>query len=251
MSAKILVPLPAYGFDPTEAAIPWQLLSERGHQLIFSTPQGRPAAPDVRMLRGENLGIWKPLLRARKDAVEACLQMMASPEFQQPISYPAASAANYAALLLPGGHDQGMREYLEAVQLQQLVVDFFTAQKPVAAICHGVVLAARSIDPATAKSVLHGYQTTALLKKQELLAYQLTRAWLQDYYLTYPGLTVEDEVVQALASAAQFQPGPNPLLRDSLTQLQRGFTVRDRNYLSARWPGDAYAFSLRLAQMLE
>lgn len=123
--------------------------------------------------------------------------------------------------------------------LQDLVADFFSAKKPVGAICHGVVLAARSIDPDTGKSVLHNYRTTALLKSQEMLAYRLTQLWLKDYYLTYPEITVEDEVRKALSSENDFLKGPNPLLRDDHDHLNRGFTVRDRHYLSARWPGGA------------
>ena len=51
----------------------------------------------------------------------------------------------YDGLVLPGGHwARGMRQYLEDTPLQRFVGDFFDADKPVAAICHGVVLAARS-----------------------------------------------------------------------------------------------------------
>jgi protease I len=32
--------------------------------------------------------------------------------------------------------------------------------------------------------------------------------------------------------------------------LSRGFIVKDRNYLSARWPGDIYNFSLKFIDML-
>ena len=48
-----------------------------------------------------------------------------------------------------------------------------------------------------------------------------------------------------------FLLGPKPVLRDDMAHLQRGFTVRDRNYVSARWPGDAYNFSLAFIEMLE
>jgi putative intracellular protease/amidase len=53
----------------------------------------------------------------------------------------------FDGLLLPGGHRaRGMREYLESNVLQRLVAQFFEACLPVAAICHGVLLAARSVD---------------------------------------------------------------------------------------------------------
>ncbi len=248
---KILIPVPSYGFDPSEVALPWKILSEKKYDITFSTPDGKPAATDVRMLKGENLGIWKSLLRARQDAVAAYCEMEKSISFRNPVKYDDIKESDYDAILLPGGHDKGVKEYLESKILQGIVVDFFKAKKPVAAICHGVVLAARSIDSNTQKPVIHDYKTTSLLKSQELVAFRLTKLWLKDYYLTYPEITVEDEVKKALSDSANFVKGPNPIFRDDLQHLQRGFFVRDRNYLSARWPGDVYNFSVEFIKMLE
>ena len=114
-----------------------------------------------------------------------------------------------------------------------------------------MIVAARSTDPKTGKSVIHDFTTTALLKSQELAAYNLTRLWMGDYYLTYPGTTVEDEVKSAMSSHKNFQQGPTPVLRDSISHLDRGFVVTDRNYLSARWPGDVYSLTLELLKMLQ
>ena len=248
---KVLIPLPSYGFDPSEAAIPWMILTESRIEVAFATPLGQKAAADIRMLKGENLGIWKSLLMARKDAVDAYKEMEKTAGFNRPISYADAKEGDFDALLLPGGHDKGVREYLESGFLQKLVVSFFHAKKPVAAICHGVVLAARSIDPETNKSVVHDYKTTSLLKSQEMAAYSLTRLWLKDYYLTYPEITVEDEVRNILSDQDNYLSGPAPISRDDRAHLDRGFTVLDRNYLSARWPGDAYSFALALVGMLK
>ncbi|MCF6264904.1 MAG: type 1 glutamine amidotransferase domain-containing protein [Xanthomonadales bacterium] len=247
----ILIPLPDYGFDPTEAAIPWKLLSEHKHTVQFATPDGKPAQADELMLTGQRLGIWKPVLRARQDAIDAYSQMLKSETFCNPCKYSDAQENNYSAILLPGGHDKRIKVYLESEILQKLVANFFSAGKPVAAVCHGVVLAARSIQPNNGNSVLHGYKTTALLKSQEMLAYNLTRLWLQDYYLTYPEITVEDEVRSVLASNQDFQTGPKPVLKDSPGSLNRGFALRDRNYLSARWPGDIYNFSFEFLRLLD
>jgi protease I len=98
--------------------------------------------------------------------------------------------------------------------------------------------------------VLFGRKTTALTKQMELTAWALTRLYLGDYYRTYP-VTVEDEVRGALAQRSDFDAGPLPLRRDSETRLQAGFVVRDGNYLSARWPGDAHRFGNAFADMLE
>ena len=247
---KIRIPLPSYGFDPTEVALPWRILTDHKHHVFFATPAGKSGAADELLLTGNKLRIWRKILRTRQDAVIAYRELEKIDEFRNPLAYHQLDQNDFDALLLPGGHDKGVKEYLESKQLQNLVVDFFKIEKPVAAICHGVVLAARSIDPATGKSVLYTYKTTALLKSQERMAYQLTRLWLKDYYLTYPDVTVEVEVKAALADRNNFIKGPTPLKRDDLLNLNRGFTVKDRNYLSARWPGDVYNFALEFARML-
>jgi len=248
---KILIPIPSYGFDPTEVAIPWKLLSEKKIKIVFTTPGGKKASADRLMLTGKNLGIWKSVLRARQDAVDAYSEMEKNESFCHPLKYIDIQAEDFNAILLPGGHDKGVKEYLESEILQSLIGDFFVAQKPVGAICHGVVLAARSTHPDTGKSVIHNYKTTSLLKSQELLAYNLTRLWLKDYYLTYPEIPVEDEVKSVLSDHNNFYKGPTPLLRDNLNHLKRGFIVKDRNYVSARWPGDVYAFSLEFIRMVQ
>jgi protease I len=247
--AHVLLPLPADGYDPTETAIPWQLLSERGHWLSFATPDGQPAQADPRMVDGRDLGIWAPLLRAAAPARKAHAAMVASAEFQQPLSYDDLGASAFDALLLPGGHAPGMKVYLESTQLQALVVAQFAAHKPVAAICHGVLLAARS-RRADGLSVLHGRRTTGLTKQLEMTAWLMTAAWLGSYYRTYP-TPLQTEVEAALARRQDFDVGPPALLRDTPEHLGRGFALRDGNYLSARWPGDAHAFALALAQMLD
>ena len=43
--ATVLMPLPACDFDPTEAAVSWQVLSAAGHDVVFATPSGQPGGP--------------------------------------------------------------------------------------------------------------------------------------------------------------------------------------------------------------
>ncbi len=250
MTKKVLMPLPSYGFDPTESAIPWKLLTQHDIEVVFATPNGQPARADEIMLTGRGLGIFGPLLKARKDAIQAYEEMEKSSEFLHPISYEQIQEGEFDALFLPGGHDKGVKEYLESSILQTKIPHFFTVDKPVAAVCHAPLLLARSIDPKTGQSVLFGRKTTALLRSQERLAYHLTKAWMKDYYLTYPETTVEDEVKEALDSPSTFLQGPIPLARDSEKKWRRGFVVQDGNYLSARWPGDIYHLTQKFIETL-
>nr|WP_295904378.1 type 1 glutamine amidotransferase domain-containing protein [uncultured Bdellovibrio sp.] len=245
---KVLIPLPGTDFDPTESAVPWRILTKAGVQVVFATPDGKAASCDPRMISGKGLGPLAKVLVADKNGQAAYRSMIASAEFVNPISWKDIKAEDYDGVLLPGGHAPGMKEYLESKTLQSVIVNFFEMNKLVGAICHGVVLASRSVG-SNGHSVLWGRATTALLKSQELLAWSLTCLWLKDYYRTYPQ-TVEDEVTASLRTPADFQTGSMALLRDSAEKLNRGFVVEDRNYLSARWPGDAHLFATKYLQKL-
>lgn len=237
-------------FDPTEVAVPWRILTDAGVEIVFATDTGQIGAADPRMIDGNGFGILKPFLIATKSAREAYQAMLADKRFQSPIAYQDIRPEEFDGLVLPGGHAKGVVPYLESPVLHQAIAAFFRAEKPVGAICHGVVAACRATDPGTGRSVLYGRKTTALLRRQERLAYHLTRHRLGDYYLTYP-VTVEDEVRAALRSRADFVTGPLPLLRDDNKHLARGFVVRDGAYLSARWPGDVHRFSLAFLEILD
>ena len=283
--ARVLIPLPARDFDPSEAAVSWQILSNAGHTVTFATPDGRPAAADDMMLSGEGLDFWGriPLLRklplvgllmrANRDARSAYAAMIADRNYATPLRWEATDASAFDGLLLPGGHRaRGMREYLESETLQRCVVGFFEAQKPVAAICHGVLLAARSISPKTGRSVLYGYKTSALTWTLESSAWKvarITRFWDPNYYRTYLEKTgepdgfmsVQQEVTRALANPEDFLDVPKTdpdhrrktsgLQRDTLEDARPAFVVRDRNYVSARWPGDVHTFAKVFAGLLK
>jgi putative intracellular protease/amidase len=281
--ASVLIPIPSRDFDPSEVAVSWRVLTARGHRVTFATPDGRPGQADPVMLTGVGLDPWGniPLLRnvrlvglvlrANPDARVAYRAMLASPEFAAPLPWDAPSTQQFDGLLLPGGHwARGMRDYLESNVLQQVVAAFFAADKPVAAICHGVLLAARSRD-ASGKSVLHGRKTTALtwaLEKSASGVAGVTRWWDRSYYRTYPDepgqpagyMSVQREVTRALADPADFLDVPadapnyrlktSGLARDSAGDERPSWVVRDGKYLSARWPGDVHAFARQFSEML-
>jgi len=172
--AAVIIPIPRRDFDPSEAAVSWKVLTGLGHTVTFAAPDGERAEADPMMLTGRGLDPWgfMPglnrikvlglIVRANRDARQAYQEMSACKAFQKPLLWQEVSAADFDGLLLPGGHwARGMREYLESPMLQSLAAAFFAADKPVAAICHGVLLAARSRN-AAGKSVLYGRKTVAL-----------------------------------------------------------------------------------------
>ncbi len=245
---RVLIPLPDRDFDVTEVAVPWRLLTRAGHRVEFCTEHGGVApTADPLLLTGVLFG----QLGAEPEACAFYRELEADPAFRAPRAWGATEFADYDGLLLPGGHAPGMRQYLGSDSLQRRVAAFFASGRPVGAICHGVLVLARSIDPATGKSVLHDRRTTCLAKYQERTAYFLTAWKLGRYYRTSPAY-VEDEVKAALRDASrQFERGPHALTkRDSLADANPAFVVRDGNYVSARWPGDAYSFAHAFERVL-
>jgi putative intracellular protease/amidase len=248
MNRDILVPLPDRDFDVTEVAVPWKLLVEAGFRVVFATEDGATPAADPLLLEGVLFG----QLGAHPEPIRFYRELEAAPELRAPRRWRDLDPSAFAGLLLAGGHAPGMRQYLGSELLQQKIAAFWQLGRPVAAICHGVLPLARSLDPATGASVLRGRRTTCLPKYMERSAYLLTFWKLGRYYRTYPAY-VEDEVRAALADAgAQFERGPRVLsARGTRDDDSNAFVVEDGNYVSARWPGDSYLLAKKFISRLE
>jgi putative intracellular protease/amidase len=245
--ATVLVPLPDSDFDTTEVAVPWRLLTDAGHTVIFATEHGGIApATDPLLLRGVVL----KMLGAAREAKKFYAELLQDGHFNSPLAWSDFDPGDYDGLLLPGGHAKGMRQYLGSKELQAKVVEYWATGKPVGAICHGVLVLARAIDPATSRSVLHGRRTTCLPRSLEMSGY-LSTFWRRGrYYRTYPAY-VQREVRRALAARRDFsRGGPTFLIRGTRDHDRTAFVVQDGNYVSARWPGDAYLLARRFEALL-
>ncbi|MEV6127632.1 type 1 glutamine amidotransferase domain-containing protein [Streptomyces violaceusniger] len=244
---RILMPLPDRDFDVTEVAVPWKLLTDLGHEVVIATEHGDgPPAADPLLITGVLLG----QLGAEPEPKEFYQQLTDATAFRHPLAWADLKPEVYDGLILPGGHAPGMRQYLGSDVLREKIAEFWRLDRPVGAICHGVLTLARTSDPATGRSLLADRRTTCLPAYMERTAYYLT-AWRRGrYHRTYPAY-VQDEVVAALNDPAQFERGPVELRRrGTATDDTPAFVVQDGRYLSARWPGDAYLFARRFAEML-
>ena len=243
--ASVLFPLPDHDFDVTEVAVPWKLLREAGHEVVFATEGGATPACDPLLITGVVFGN----LGARPEAIAFYREMEQSAEFVAPRTWSECRVGDFGALFLAGGHAPGMRQYLGSDEVQRLVAAFFATDKPIAAICHGVLVAARAKRD-DGKSVLFGHRTTCLPKYMERAAYFSTFWRRGRYYRTYPAY-VEDEVRAALEKPEDFERGPRELSRRGTREDDTpAFVVEDGRYVSARWPGDAYLIAKHLIARL-
>src|SRR5476651_262984 len=107
--SRVLIPLPARDFDPSEAAVSWRVLTDAGHVVSFATPDGRPAAADEMMLTGRGLDPWGAipllrnwplvglLMRANRDARRNYAEMVAAASYHAPLRWDAIDPSEFDA----------------------------------------------------------------------------------------------------------------------------------------------------------
>ncbi len=239
---NILIILPQIDFDPTEVAVPWKAWTLGGHDVDFATQTGAAAICDPVTLSGLGLPLFARSLAAKPENRALYEEMVKDGAYHSPLRWQQVKISDFDAVHFPGGHAPGMRPYIESDEVQRIGREAFAANKPVSAICHGVLPLARA-------GLLKGRKTTALTAKMEGLAVMLTKAKLGDHYRTYPE-NVEDEVKRHLTSATDFDAGPLLPRFATLAKPEIGFTVQDGHYISARWPGDAWTLATRMLKLL-
>ncbi|KAI1338162.1 class I glutamine amidotransferase-like protein [Xylariaceae sp. FL0016] len=244
---KVIFLMADYGHDPTETVVPYSAFKKADYEIHFATENGKAPRCDKKMLEG----MTQRLLGAKKDVVTLYKKMQRSEEMLHPLAWtdPVFSLDPYDLVILPGGHDKGVRQIIESPVVHKLMVDYFPktkkpGRKAVAAVCHGVMVLSESKD-GDGRSVLRDCLTTALPSKFEQAAYWGTRAFLGDYYKTYGhgSEDVEQAVTKVLGNPAQFRSSMNP----------GPFVCEDEqyNYISARYPGDAEIFAEEAIKLME
>lgn len=247
--AKVLMLVPNTDFDPTEAGVPWHVLTEAGHDVWFATEDGTKAQCDQVTLSGKGLKGRLKTLAVRPANRKIYIKMEANKRFESPLAWSDVNPDDFDVLILPGGHAPGMKPYLEAEAVFGICRNFFARKAPVASICHGVLALARTKDD-DGRSVLYGYKVTGLNNFQEKIALRMTKKTMGLHYQTYPE-TVQDEVRRVLKSPRDFKAGSILPGFGTARAPHKGFIVEDGHLISARWPGDVYKLAHALRARLE
>src|SRR6476620_5675686 len=114
--ATVLFPLPDADFDVTEVAVPWRLLTEAGHEVVFATEAGATPACDPLLISGVLFG----KLGARPEPIAFYREMEQSAAFTSPVRWSECSVDKFDSLFLAGGHAPGMRQYLGSEVVQRI-----------------------------------------------------------------------------------------------------------------------------------
>ena len=262
-SPKVIVPMADYGHDPTETAVPYQTFKSAGFIVHFATESGKSPRCDEMMVSG----MTGALLGAEKSAKQAYAAMLKSGSTDdapgsigKPFSWtdPEFKLTDYDLVFLPGGHEKGVRQLIDAEPIHKQLQIYFpqtkkdgSDKKVLAAICHGVQVLAFTPDPEIMdKSILHACRTTALPSFMESTIYTMTSPFLGDYYKTYGKGTpdVEEYVKKGLDEPEQqFVQGPK------WWGMRTPMTVEDDayRYVSGRFPPDAAKVAQRAVEMVK
>jgi len=234
--SPVLMCLPHQDFDPTEAAVTWEVLHAAGIDVEFATPDGRPAAGDHDTLRGGFRGPFP----ARPEALTAYRAMLEEPHYAKPMTWSDAEKRHPDAVVFPGGHAAGVKPYLESASVQRIALAAHRRGATIGAICHGVLVLARTIDPQTGRSLLDSKTVTSLTNSLERSALWLTFWRVGRRFRTYAAYT-EDEVRQSVGPAGRFVAGSG---------RNDPHVVEDGNLVTARYAVDAKRFGHTLVSKL-
>ncbi|WP_223165593.1 type 1 glutamine amidotransferase domain-containing protein [Lentzea indica] len=250
---RVLIPLPDHDFDVTEVAGSWRLLTDAGHEVVFTAEHGgHPSQADHLLLGGVLFG----QLGAEPGPKGFYEQLTEAAEYREPTAWAAVEPAECDGLVLPGGHAPGMRQYLVPSCCRERLPSsgHWTgrwARSATACWCwrvRRIRAPAAGCSPDAARRACRSTWSARRTSSPRGGVAGTTAP-----ILTY----VQEEVV---AAGAVFERGPAELSRRGPVELSRrgtaaddtsAFVVRDGNYVSARWPGDAYLFARTFASLLE
>ncbi|KAI1385631.1 ThiJ/PfpI family protein [Hypoxylon trugodes] len=169
MAPKVLVVLTSYSFiesanAPTgwylpEFAHPYDVLAEKGIEIITASPKGGVAPLDPGSVERFKEDPSSVNFKATKSALW---------ENTAPISSFLGKSSEYAALFYPGGHGP-MFDLVSDKDSIALIAEFVSAGKPVAAVCHGPIVFA-NVKRADGKGLLEGKEATGFTNEEEELA---------------------------------------------------------------------------------
>lgn len=171
MNKKILVVLTSHedlgntgkktGFWTEELAAPYYALADEGAEITLASPKGGQPPVDP---KSEDPSAQTDATRRMAEDKELLTQLSNTKKLSE------INPADYDAVFYPGGHGP-LWDLAEDVTSQQLIVDFYNADKPVAFVCHAPgVLRHVKID---GKYLVNGKNVTGFTNTEEE-AVQLT-----------------------------------------------------------------------------
>lgn len=142
--------LPTTGIWFTEFSEPFQAFVDVGAKITVASPRGGPAPVDPRGY-------------PTRETIAAARDALATLNATLPLAR--QSASDFDGIFIPGGHGP-MFDLAIDPAAKRLIAAFWTAQRPVGAVCHGPA-ALLDVPLADGSSLLHGRRVTGFTKGED------------------------------------------------------------------------------------
>lgn len=175
MSKKVLVLASNYGLWAEELQAPWDAMKKAGYDLTLATMQGKTPLPLAISMDSDFIDPFQNYNVNPKEVVDRTNELLASGEWDNPAKIDDTDMADYDALVIVGGPGAPL-DLVGNPKVHQLLVDAFTSNKLMGALCYAVGAFVWARNPETGKSIIHGKTVTAHPKEWDFtgeLAYPL------------------------------------------------------------------------------
>ncbi|SFC45427.1 Putative intracellular protease/amidase [Parapedobacter composti] len=140
---------------------PYYMLSDEGYEITLASPAGGEPPVDPMSKLTENITASNRRFNDDKEAQAA---------FASTMKLDAVDPAGYDAVFFPGGHGP-LWDLATDEACARIVLDFYRAGKPIAAVCHGpaALIKAAELEP----GLLQGKRLTAFTNTEEAMVMKM------------------------------------------------------------------------------
>ncbi|MFJ7150352.1 type 1 glutamine amidotransferase domain-containing protein [Streptomyces sp. NPDC100445] len=209
----------ATGYWAEEFAMPYQKLTEAGHEVVVGTPGGVVPTVDMMSLRPSMAG-------GEEGALELEAVIRSAETMRRPLKLSDVRLEDYDAVYLPGGHGP-MADLAVDADAGRLLTAQLASGKPLAIVCHApsAILATRI----QGESPFAGYRVTCFTDEEEAgVGLASVAPWL-----------LETELREKVG--VDFSRGP----------IWEPYMVEDRNLITGQNPHSATVLADRLLELLK
>lgn len=161
MGKRVLVIATNYGLWAEELQAPWDALKAAGHDLTLATFRGMTPLPGKMSMDPDFIDPQQGVPINPQFVVDRVNEILDTGEWDNPIRTGDANMDDYDALVLVGGAGSAL-DIAGNMEVHDLVLKAYQANKTVGALCYAVAALAFTRDPDNGmKSVIHGKHVTA------------------------------------------------------------------------------------------
>jgi putative intracellular protease/amidase len=157
---KVLMMASNVGLWAEELQAPWDALKKAGHDLTLATHQGRTPLPLEISMDPDFIDPFQHYNVNPREVVERTEEILQNGEWDDVIKIEDARMSDYDAVVIVGGPGSAL-DLVGNPDVHELLVDAYTAGKPIGALCYAVGCLIWARKPEDGKSIIWGRRVAA------------------------------------------------------------------------------------------